>query len=335
MPLNGKNRARGKLSLGPAAFRNLIFWSVIVLAASAVWFFLRPSPITGRGQQPAAVKKTPADRPVRETASRASRRVDSPQTEAIPESVPKVQLKMDRQRPLTPRDDYMAPRWSRDGLDVLVTKGKYTGLYLVSRDGTDIRRISDEPGVGYHARWSPDGNYIVVENGENTRFYDRSGREVEAASEKAPSGPPVYAKEGVLYRRKGTVRSETDEVVMADEDQYFEPVVSPDKTKIAYIGLESGIVIKDLQNEEDVIIGQGTDICWLPDSSGIIFNYTQDDGEQIIDGDIYFAYADGRTIENLTNTPDTIERHPDLSSDGSQLTYEMDGRIYSVEVEIQ
>lgn len=228
----------------------------------------------------------------------------------------------------------MAPRWSRDGLDVLVTRGKYTGLYVVSRDGTDVRRISDEPAIGYNARWSSDGNYIVVEDEENTRFYDRSGQQVTDAAEMARIGPPVYAREGVLYRRQGTVRSEADEIVMADEDQYFEPVVAPDGNKIACIGLVSGIIIKDLQNEEDVFIGQGTDICWLPDSSGIIFSYTQDDGERIIDGDIYFAYADGRAIENLTNTPDVIERHPDLSLDGSQLTYEVDGRIYSVEVEI-
>jgi hypothetical protein len=157
---------------------------------------------------------------------------------------------------------------------------------------------------------------------------------VDAPSEQAQTGPPIYAKGGVVYRQEGAVRSEADTVVMADMDQYFQAMVSPDETKIAYIGLESGIIIKDLQNEEDVFIGQGTDICWLPDSSGIIYNYTQDDGEQIIDGDLFFADAGGSTIENITNTPDTIERHPNLSWDGSQLTYEADGRIYSVEVEI-
>lgn len=321
-----------KSPLGPT-LRNPVFWAVVVLAAAAVLYFLRTPPTTGRAH-PVAAEKPEPDRPVSKAASRSSQSAAAPPTESVTEAKPKVRLKMDQPQPLTPEEDYMAPRWSRDGLDVLVTKSKYTGLYLVSRDGSDVRRISDEPGIGYNAHWSQDGNYIIVENEEGTRLYDRSGRQVEAAPEMDRIVPRVYAKAGVLYRREGADRSETDGVILADEDQYFEPVVSPDESKIAYIGLESGIIIKDLQNEEDILISEGTDICWLPDSSGILFNYTQDDGERIIDGDIYFAYADGRGVENLTNTPGVIERHPDLSQDGSQLTYEVDGGIYSVEVEI-
>lgn len=98
----------------------------------------------------------------------------------------------------------MAPRWSQDGLDVLVARGKYRGVHLVSSNGEDLRQISDEPGVGYNARWSGDGNYIIV------------------------------------------------------------------------------IIVE-------------------------------------IDGEIYFASVDGSEVENLTNTADAIERHPNLSRDGSQL----------------
>jgi Tol biopolymer transport system component len=242
---------------------------------------------------------------------------------------------MNSRQSLTPKEDYMAPRWSRDGLDVLVTKGKYKGLYLVSSYGEDVRQISDEPGIGYNARWSADGNYIIVEGEDGLRYYDRSGQEVDSGHVQAEPGPSIYAKDGVVYRRGGTARSEADDVVMMDEDQYFEPVESPDGAKIAYIGLESGIVIKDLETGEDVYIGLGTDISWLPDGSGIIFNYTQDDGEEIIDGEIYFASVDGSTVENLTNTAYIIERHPNLSWDSSQLTYEVDGQIYSVEVDIR
>jgi Tol biopolymer transport system component len=267
-----------------------------------------------------------------------SRGVTPPEPESdgvdIPKTAPKVLLKMDKQRPLTPKNDFMAPKWSHDGLDVLVSKGKFNGLYLVSEDGNDIRRISDAPGVGYRARWSDDGNYIIAEQEDGTIVYDRSGRQVDATLAKEHK-PPIYAENGVVYRRQGPERSEADESIIADEDQYFEPVTSPDEAKIAYIGLESGIIIKDLQTMEDVYIGQGTDIRWLPDGSGIIFNYTQDDGQKIIDGDIYFGYADGRGVENLTNTPNVIERRPYLSGDGSELVYEVDGQIFSVEMEVQ
>jgi Tol biopolymer transport system component len=248
------------------------------------------------------------------------------------EAVPAITLEMEKTREVTPQDDYMAPRWSKDGLDILASKGKYNGLYLISADGSDVRQISDEPGVGYHASWSPDGNYVVVEEEDRTRYFDRSGDEVDADLVGPQARPPVYAKDGIVYRQAGASRSESDEAVIAEGDNYFEPVASPDGTKVAYIGLESGIIIKDLRTQEDVIIGEGTDLCWLPDSSGIVFNYTQDDGRQIVDGEIFYASADGGEAQNLTDTPDLIERRPDLSGDGSQLTYEVDGQIFSVDV---
>jgi Tol biopolymer transport system component len=285
--------------------------------------------VSGKITQPAAATagELGAHPPVESTTPRAM-----PAGGQEAEVVPAIALQMERKREITPRDDYMAPRWSKDGLDILASKGKYKGLYLISADGSDVRQISDEPGVGYHASWSPDGNYIVVEEEDRTRYFDRSGDEVDPDLPGLESRPPVYAKDGIVYLQAGASRSESDETLIAEGDKYFEPVASPDGTKIAYIGLESGIIIKDLRTQEDVIVGEGTDLCWMPDSSGIIFNYTQDDGRQIVDGDIFYASVDGGDAQNLTDTPDRIERRPDLSDDGSQLTYEVDGQIFSVDV---
>jgi Tol biopolymer transport system component len=316
-------------------FRSPFFWVVFILMSGAVLhYFEEPTPVNESALHETAVKPPPSPKRM-EKAPPVPGETAQPEVRAEQEVVPKVELKMGSRQSLTPREDYMAPRWSLDGLDVLVTKGKYRGLYLVSSNGEDLRQISDEPGVGYHARWSSDGNYIIVEGEDGVGYYDRSGQEVDPEQVRAEAGPSIYAKDGVVYRRDGEGRSEADDVVMMDEDQYFEPVASPDGTKVAYIGLESGIVIKDLETEEDVYIGLGTDICWLPDGRGIIYNYTQDDGKEIIDGEIYFASADGSKIENLTNTADAIERHPNLSRDGSQLTYDVDGEIYTVEVEVE
>jgi Tol biopolymer transport system component len=285
--------------------------------------------ISGKIPRPASEKTGEVDAPLT-TQSAAPRII--PAAAETAEEVPPLTLLMEKKRQITPQEDYMAPRWSTDGLDILASKGKYNGLYLISADGGDVRQISDEPGIGYHASWSPDGNYIVVEEEDRTRYFDRSGDEVDADLVGLEARPPVYAKDGIVYLQAGVSRSEADETVIADEDKYFEPVASPDGTKIAYIGLESGIIIKDLSSQEDIIIGEGTDICWTPDSSGIIFNYTQDDGKQIVDGDIFYASATGGEAQNLTDTPDLIERRPDLSGDGSKLTYEVEGQIFSVDV---
>lgn len=340
MQLNGKNRIHGKTRLD-RMFRNPILWMFMILLVTVGLYLFRSLiqlPKTPQPQSKTVMKNMRPSKPQAvqsktspKTAPMAAQSEGS-KPEAESQRAAKFSLAMEKKRSLTPKADFMAPKWSRDGLDILATKGKYNGLYLISRDGSDIRRISDASGIGYNAHWSPDGNYVVVEEEDGPLYYDRSGEEVDADLVPPQAGPPVYAKDGVLYLQAGVTRSEGDEIVMADEDKYFEPIVSPDESKIAYVGLESGIIIKDLQTQEDVFIGQGTDICWTPDGDGIIFNYTQDDGERIIDGDIYFASADGNGMENLTNTPGVIERRPNLSGDGLQLTYEADGRIFSVDV---
>ena len=235
-------------------------------------------------------------------------------------------------RPVTEKENFIHPRWSPDGMDVVCTKHNFRGLYLVSSDGSRIRELSDELGIGYDVKWSADGTKLLVKKDGVSMLIDLSGQEVEGSpNERDLLTDRVYAKEENIYIKDPETGEE--KILTNGEDNFFDPHISPDGTKVAYQGLASGLHVQNLATGEVIDIGQGSGLQWISDGTGLIYNVTQDDGMNMIAGDIYFAYADGSGIFNITNTPDIIELNPTLSPDGSQVTYEVDGQIFVADIQ--
>lgn len=239
----------------------------------------------------------------------------------------KPSLTLTNPRSITPKGDFMSPRWSPDGLDVLYSKAKYKGLYLVSYNGTGARELSSEDGIGYGAKWSKDGSKLIVEKDGEKKSIDLSGEE---SSDVNIESDPVFAKDDNIYYTNPETGEQ--EALTNGEDRYFDPKLSPDGTKIAYQGLTSGIYIKDIRTGEIIEIGNGNNYQWAPDGRGIIYNISQDDGMNLLASDIYYITADGSQKYNLTNTPDIIEKNPNISPDGKKITYEVDGQIFVADI---
>ena len=308
----------------------------------------RPAPEGGEGNGlPGIAQKDPE---IRESAeSRKSSETEKALTDKEPsiiasedknkghslaadEEKPSAPFQVTNSRAVTPKGNFIHPRWSPDGMDILCTKDKFKGLYLVSLDGSEIRELSDAFGVGYKVKWSADGTKLIVESDGKTKVFDITGEEITDSPESLDViEDAVYARDDNIYLKN----LETgEEMTLTDgEDAFFDPDLSPDGEKVAYQGLTTGIHVKDLSTGEVIDIGQGTDMQWTPDGNGLIYSYTQDDGMNIIAGDIYFAYADGSGYYNVTNTPDIIELNPTISPDGKQVTYEVDGQVFVADLE--
>lgn len=54
------------------------------------------------------------------------------------------------------------PRWSPDGTLISFTGEGYDGLYVMSQNGTNVRKLSDAASVGYMHQWSADSREILV-----------------------------------------------------------------------------------------------------------------------------------------------------------------------------
>jgi Tol biopolymer transport system component len=242
----------------------------------------------------------------------------------------KSPFKLSEGKAITDKSDYIASTWSPDGLDVLLTKAKYSGLYLVSPDGSDMRKISDGQGIGYKAKWSEDGTKILYKEDGEYKAVDLSGEEVDFEENEFGLNSLVSSvDDNIFYSNPETGQEER---LTNGEDAFFDPQLSPEGDLVAYQGLSSGLHIKDLQTGEIIDLGQGNGVQWTPSGEGVIYSYTQDDGHEVIAGDLYYASADGSGIYNITDTPDIIELNPTISPDGKQVTYEVDGQVFTADL---
>ena len=112
-----------------------------------------------------------------------------------------------------------SPRWSPDGQWVAFTSNRAhygaqpeTGtpdvdVYVMRADGTDVRRITTDPGNDYDPSWSPDGRALVFSS-------DRASR-------------------GDLYRVR-VADGHTDRLTTNFVGRAIMPAVSPDGSKVAF-----------------------------------------------------------------------------------------------------
>ena len=80
-----------------------------------------------------------------------------------------------------------APAISRDGTQICFSSREQSRshLYLMSSDGTNVRRLTDAFDVRGAASWSPDGKWIAVAANDGTGTYVYKGR-----SERGSLGSP-------------------------------------------------------------------------------------------------------------------------------------------------
>lgn len=228
----------------------------------------------------------------------------------------------------TPEEgDFMAPQWSPDGLELMFSKAGYSGLYTKGILGGELNEVTGKDHIGYGAEWTRDGKIVAKNNnGERQEFHPdgspASG--VDPISDANVTG--AFSANDTVYYREAP--GEAPVPVSAGSDRYYGGVVSPDGKYLAYNGLETGIYVKPLDGSGPAVhIGEGTSPSFTPDSNAIVFSVTQDDGQNLIAGDIYMSSLDGQTVSNLTQNSPEIEQKPVVSPDGQKIAYEVDGQI--------
>lgn len=238
-------------------------------------------------------------------------------------------------RPVTSKEDgeFVAPRWSPDGLELLMSRPGYNGLFTVGADGSSVRQVTTREGVGWGADWTETGDIEVrTFNGEKQRLGSDGAPTDSVAVEEDASRVGTYTKDDTVYYRPAP--NEAAIPVTSGEDRYHGGVVSPDGKYIAYNGLQTGIHVQALDGSSPpVSLGAGVSPKWLPDGSGVVYYIATDDGHNLVTGDLYAASVDGQTISNLTQTDGIIEQNPSVSPDGTRVAYEADGVVYVGELQ--
>ncbi len=233
-------------------------------------------------------------------------------------------------RAITSREegDFMSPVWSPDGLELMFSKPGFAGLYTKGILGGGITQITAKENVGFNAKWTKDGKIATKTNDGDVQEFNPDGTPAGSASPISDSSVtgPFSSNDTVFYRANP---GEAPTPISAGEDRYYGGVVSPDGKHIAYNGLETGIYVRPLDGSAaPVNIGFGTNPSFLPDSSGIVYSVTQDDGHNLVAGDLYLSTLDGGQVSDLTNASPAIETKPMVSPDGGSIAFESDGVIF-------
>lgn len=224
--------------------------------------------------------------------------------------------------------EFISPRWSPDGLELMFSKPGYNGLYAKGVEGGALREITDSNHVGFKSKWNPDGTISAIGNDGREQKLNPDGTPVDAPSPLDDSNyVGAFTQDDKVYYRFAP--GEPARVISEGDDRFYGGVVSPDGRYIAYNGLYTGLYIAPLDGSHPpVYLGEGHSPSWLPDGSGIVYNVSIDDGHQLLASDLYLATVDGSAVSNLTQSPDQIEINPSVSPDGQWVAYEVDGVIY-------
>jgi Tol biopolymer transport system component len=227
-------------------------------------------------------------------------------------------------RALTNKDQHgelMAPRFSPDGLSILVTRPGFQGLYILDIATGELTKLSDDN--GYRAFWTKDGK-VAVPSEHGTRLFEADG---SPSTEALPPDPPrAWADNNLIYVAGPNGQQIP---ITGTDDNYYNPVVSPDGQWVAFQGLVNGIFIAPIDGSAPAQwVGQGTNPAWAPDSQNFIFDQTTDDGHNLQTGDLILVNLPNQEISNLTVDQTDITYMPQIGPDGRTILYEVEGTIH-------
>jgi hypothetical protein len=224
--------------------------------------------------------------------------------------------------------NFYAPKFSPDGMRLLVTGERMHGLSEVVIADGKAQLLVDEERVGVKARYTTDGrvSFKAKRAGSiRSLVLNVAGAEEELTV----AEPAAFMHKGHIYLRTpvGLHR-------LSSGDRFFSPTLSPDGSKLAYTGLATGVHVYDVVTGTKTLVGPGTAPTWSPDSQTLAYERTEDDGHNIVASDIWLWDA-RRGSRALTATDDRHERHPAWSPSGQQIAFDDDrGAIFIKGMEV-
>jgi Tol biopolymer transport system component len=156
-----------------------------------------------------------------------------------------VKRRREERRIQIPLNGLVTPNWSPDGRQLVFTgfDGGLSDLFIVNRDGTGLRRLTNDKYADLHPAWSPDGKTIAfaTDRGPGTDF------------EELRFGPMKIA---LYHLETGTIE------VLPHMEQGWNrnPVWAPDGRSLAFVSDRTGISDIYLYDFTDANIYQLTNL---------------------------------------------------------------------------
>jgi Tol biopolymer transport system component/DNA-binding winged helix-turn-helix (wHTH) protein len=237
--------------------------------------------------------------------------------------------------------------WSPDGSLIAFASNRDTGppynpynldIYVMNADGSNVRRIVDDPEYDVGPQWSPDGRKILFQTGRNGNFdvyemnTDGTGQRNLTADYDKSDGAPVWSLDGnnIAFSRRIEGKSQ---IFVMDADggnlkrvtnnsaNNEAPCWSPDGSKLIFQTDRDGnleIYVMSVDGELDQLTDHPADDLspdWSPDGTKIAFSSNRN-GKQ----HIYVMNVDGSSLAQITNSAGQ-DTEPSWSADGKRIAF--------------
>ena len=237
--------------------------------------------------------------------------------------------------------------WSPDGSLIAFGSNRDTGppynpynmdIYVMNADGSNVRRIVEDPEYDVGPQWSPDGRKILFMTGRNGNFdvyemnADGTGQRNLTADYDKSDGAPAWSidGQGIAFSRRIEGK---EQLFVMDSDggnvkrvthnsaNHGLPGWSPDGSKLVFQTDVDGnweIYTISVDGELAQLTDDAADDLspdWSPDGNKIAFSSNRN-GKQ----HIYVMNADGSSLAQITNSP-AEDLEPAWSPDGKRITF--------------
>jgi dipeptidyl aminopeptidase/acylaminoacyl peptidase len=208
--------------------------------------------------------------------------------------------------------DVSGPRFSRDGrlISFIMTKDGYSNIFIMNRDGSDIRQVTKISTGAYDQLWSPDGKWLAF----STDVYPEcNGDDAcnKRIAERWQQGPlQAHMADDLFYRHWNAWKDGT-------------------RTHIFLVRVETGEV-RDLTpgdyDSPSFQLGGPLQYDFSPDSAELVFVSNHDKNpETSTNNDLWLlSLTDvNAKARNITASNPAYDGSPMYSPDGSRIAYRM------------
>ena len=267
-------------------------------------------------------------------------------------SIASFSQKLDTPRKISLRGTYSSPMVSPTSQHALLTTPNFAGVYLLDLASNKVTQISKVAGSGYGYSWSSDGKtfYFKEKNEKDyvsnsvLKSYTIKTKKTASLTELNHNFLPSYngnESEVVVYTNIMTLKIEAKDlktskswVITSDEGQFYNALLSHDKTKIV-VNKGADLYVYNVDGSgKPSKIGTGLATAWSKDDAYVLgFMDESIDGHEVSNSDLYLFDVAKATSKKITTTANVFEMYPSFY-DGDKIIFVDDktGQLYTSKI---